>query len=74
MSSNRVMGCIAYVGVTVVLDDLGRILFVTDSDSNITKEFCSYRLLVLDGVLSGDFGDFECGRNAGEERSDLNLG
>ncbi|KAG1331391.1 putative SufE-like protein 2, chloroplastic [Cocos nucifera] len=37
VSSNRVMGCTAQVWVTATLDDLGRMRFAADSDSDITK-------------------------------------
>ncbi|XP_058093726.1 quinolinate synthase, chloroplastic [Magnolia sinica] len=48
--SNRVMGCTAQVWLSVHMDTSGRMRFSADSDSEITKGFCSCLVWVLDGA------------------------
>ncbi|RRT45623.1 hypothetical protein B296_00020041, partial [Ensete ventricosum] len=63
--ANRVMGCTAQVWLSVAVDELGRMRFAADSDSEITKGFCACLVSVLDGALPEevlelrpeDFGD-----------------
>ncbi|RRT44756.1 hypothetical protein B296_00048963 [Ensete ventricosum] len=49
--ANRVMGCTAQVWLSVAMDELGRVRFAADSDTEITKGFCACLLSVLDGAL-----------------------
>ncbi|KAL5718052.1 quinolinate synthase [Ranunculus cassubicifolius] len=51
VAENRVMGCTAQVWLDVSMDEIGRMRFAADSDSEITKGFCSCLIRVLDGVL-----------------------
>ncbi|XXG62492.1 hypothetical protein AAC387_Pa05g0838 [Persea americana] len=48
---NRVMGCTAQVWVAVRMDGEGRMRFAAESDSEITKGFCSCLIWVVDGVV-----------------------
>ncbi|XP_047316850.1 quinolinate synthase, chloroplastic-like [Impatiens glandulifera] len=48
--SNRVMGCTARVWLDAKMDSEGRMRFIADSDSEITKGFCSCLILILDGA------------------------
>ncbi|XP_057967534.1 quinolinate synthase, chloroplastic-like [Malania oleifera] len=48
VEANRVTGCTAQVWVDARLDDLGRMRFGADSDSEITKGFCSCLVWALD--------------------------
>lgn len=48
MAGNRVMGCTAQVWLEVTMDEEGRMRFAADSDSEITKGFCSCLIWVLD--------------------------
>ncbi|XP_008793728.2 quinolinate synthase, chloroplastic [Phoenix dactylifera] len=78
--SNRVMGCTAQVWVTASLDDLGRMRFAADSDSEITKGFCFCVISVLDGALPEevldvkpeDFGDLNVVGLPGRANSRVN--
>lgn len=61
---NRVMGCTTQVWLDVMIDGNGVMRFRVDSDSEITKGFCSCLISVLDGaeadeVLSVGTDDFE---------------
>ncbi|KAL2547055.1 SufE-like protein 2 [Forsythia ovata] len=47
---NRVMGCTAQVWLEVKMDNNGVMKFRVDSDSEITKGFCSCLIWVLDGA------------------------
>ncbi|KAM0060613.1 putative quinolinate synthase [Helianthus debilis subsp. tardiflorus] len=47
--ANRVMGCTAQVWLDVRMDSDGTMRFLADSDSEITKGFCSCLISVLDG-------------------------
>lgn len=51
---NRVPGCAAQVWVEVVVDEGGRMRFGADSDSEITKGFCSCLIFLLDGAFPLD--------------------
>ncbi|XP_002282353.2 sufE-like protein 2, chloroplastic isoform X1 [Vitis vinifera] len=48
--ANRVTGCTAEVWLDVRLDEFGGTRFAVDSDSEITKGFCSCLIRVLDGA------------------------
>ncbi|XP_008811746.1 sufE-like protein 2, chloroplastic [Phoenix dactylifera] len=80
VSSNRVEGCTAQVWVTAALDDLGRMRFAADSDSEITKGFCSCLISVLDGALPEevlevrpeDFGDLDVAGMPARAKSRVN--
>ncbi|XP_043806442.1 quinolinate synthase, chloroplastic isoform X2 [Manihot esculenta] len=50
VDSNRVMGCTARVWLDAQLDHYGKMRFLTDSDSEITRGFCACLLSVLDGA------------------------
>ncbi|XP_042498331.1 quinolinate synthase, chloroplastic-like [Macadamia integrifolia] len=52
--SNRVMGCTTQVWLDASLDDSGRMRFSADSDSEITKGFCSCLVWILDGAFSDE--------------------
>ncbi|KAK3223473.1 hypothetical protein Dsin_010498 [Dipteronia sinensis] len=47
--ANKVTGCTTQVWLEVVMDDRGKMRFRADSDSEITKGFCSCLITVLDG-------------------------
>jgi sulfur transfer protein SufE len=47
---NRVTGCATQVWVEAELDELGRVRFRADSDSEISKGFCSCLIHLLDGA------------------------
>ncbi|KAG8383247.1 hypothetical protein BUALT_Bualt05G0164500 [Buddleja alternifolia] len=51
---NRVMGCTAQVWLEVKMDQNGVMRFRVDSDSEITKGFCSCLIWVMDGGLAED--------------------
>ncbi|KAM1259425.1 hypothetical protein ACFX2J_038739 [Malus domestica] len=50
VDSNRVMGCTAQVWLQAEMDEEGKMRFVADSDSEITRGFCSCLVSVLDGT------------------------
>ncbi|XP_076903987.1 quinolinate synthase, chloroplastic-like [Bidens hawaiensis] len=50
VSKNRVMGCTTQVWLDVRIDDDGVVRFLADSDSEITRGFCSCLVSVLDGA------------------------
>ncbi|KAK6924770.1 Quinolinate synthetase A [Dillenia turbinata] len=50
VSENRVMGCTAQVWLEVKMNNEGRMRFMADSDSGMTKGFCSCLIWVLDGA------------------------
>ncbi|XP_024971112.1 quinolinate synthase, chloroplastic [Cynara cardunculus var. scolymus] len=50
ITANRVMGCTAQVWLDVRMDADGKMRFLADSDSEITKGFCSCLISVLDGA------------------------
>ncbi|XP_057950662.1 quinolinate synthase, chloroplastic [Malania oleifera] len=47
---NRVMGCTTQVWLEARMDEVGRMRFAADSDSEITRGFCSCLVWVLDGA------------------------
>ncbi|KAF3436752.1 hypothetical protein FNV43_RR19503 [Rhamnella rubrinervis] len=50
VDSNRVMGCTAQVWLEARMDKEGKMRFAADSDSEITRGFCSCLISVLDGA------------------------
>ncbi|KAA8542209.1 hypothetical protein F0562_023361 [Nyssa sinensis] len=50
LTENRVMGCTVQVWLDVRMDGDGKMRFAADSDSEITKGFCSCLVWVLDGA------------------------
>ncbi|KAH7515721.1 hypothetical protein FEM48_Zijuj10G0056500 [Ziziphus jujuba var. spinosa] len=50
VAENRVVGCATQVWLEVEMDDLGRMRFRADSDSEISKGFCSCLIWMLDGA------------------------
>ncbi|KAH7528387.1 quinolinate synthase, chloroplastic [Ziziphus jujuba] len=50
VDSNRVMGCTARVWLEARMDKEGKMRFAADSDSEITRGFCSCLISVLDGA------------------------
>ncbi|KAM1186113.1 hypothetical protein ACFX2I_015246 [Malus domestica] len=50
VDSNRVMGCTARVWLQADMDEEGKMRFAADSDSEITRGFCSCLVSVLDGA------------------------
>ncbi|KAH7681573.1 Quinolinate synthase protein [Dioscorea alata] len=77
---NRVMGCTAQVWVSASIDSSGRMRFAADSDSEITRGFCSCLIEVLDGALpeevlemrSEDLGDLNVVGLPGRANSRVN--
>ena len=64
VQENRVVGCATQVWVEVKMDENGRVWFRADSDSEISKGFCSCLIWVLNGaegeeVLELKTEDFE---------------
>lgn len=51
IAANRVMGCTAQVWLDATMDAEGRMRFSADSDSEITRGFCSCLVWVLNGAL-----------------------
>ncbi|KAK4264408.1 hypothetical protein QN277_025587 [Acacia crassicarpa] len=51
VNSNRVMGCTAQVWLEVRIDGEGKMRFAADSDSEISRGFCSCLVWMLDGCL-----------------------
>ncbi|XP_071731716.1 quinolinate synthase, chloroplastic [Rutidosis leptorrhynchoides] len=68
-TANRVMGCTAQVWLDVRMDSDGLMRFSADSDSEVTKGFCSLLISVLDGakpdevlaMKSDDLGELNIG-------------
>lgn len=54
LDSNRVMGCTAQVWLEVRIDQEGKMRFAADSDSEISRGFCSCLVSVLDGAMPED--------------------
>ncbi|XP_002511303.3 quinolinate synthase, chloroplastic [Ricinus communis] len=50
VDSNRVMGCTSRVWLDAQLDNYGKMRFLADSDSDVTRGFCACLLSVLDGA------------------------
>ncbi|KAG2708094.1 hypothetical protein I3843_05G160400 [Carya illinoinensis] len=76
---NRVTGCTTQVWLEAELDELGRVRFRADSDSEISKGFCSCLIYMLDGadpeevvkVKSEDLADMNVGLH-GKSHSRVN--
>uniref|UniRef100_A0A803L0W1 DUF295 domain-containing protein n=3 Tax=Chenopodium quinoa TaxID=63459 RepID=A0A803L0W1_CHEQI len=66
---NRVPGCAAQVWLEVVVDEVGRMRFGADSDSEITKGFCSCLIFLLDGAFPEDVLKVKA-----EDLADMNVG
>lgn len=66
---NRVAGCATQVWVEAELDELGRVRFSADSDSEISKGFCSCLIHVLDGAEPEEVVKVKA-----EDLADLNVG
>ncbi|XP_074295779.1 quinolinate synthase, chloroplastic [Silene latifolia] len=66
---NRVRGCAAQVWLEVVKDEMGRMRFGADSDSEITKGFCSCLIFLLDGAYPQDILKVKA-----EDLTDMNVG
>ncbi|GAB2280531.1 hypothetical protein Dimus_015157 [Dionaea muscipula] len=66
---NRVAGCAAQVWLEVEMDELGRIRFGAESDSEITKGFCSCLIYLLDGASPEEVLQVK-----GEDLADMNVG
>lgn len=54
VDGNRVAGCTTEVWLEVKMDDNGRMRFKADSDSEITKGFCSCLIWLLDGAEAAE--------------------
>lgn len=54
VSENRVAGCTVEVWLEVKMDDNGRMRFKADSDSEITKGFCSCLIWMLNGAEASE--------------------
>ncbi|XP_040986863.1 quinolinate synthase, chloroplastic [Juglans microcarpa x Juglans regia] len=67
--SNRVMGCTAQVWLQAQLDQYGKMKFAAESDSEITKGFCSCLVWVLDGAAPEEVLKVKT-----EDLADLNVG
>ncbi|KAI6675426.1 hypothetical protein NL676_003332 [Syzygium grande] len=52
VDSKRVMGCTAQVWLEVKMEQDGRMRFAADSDSEITRGFCSCLISLLDGAAA----------------------
>ncbi|GMP33891.1 hypothetical protein CsSME_00007008 [Camellia sinensis var. sinensis] len=78
--SNRVMGCTAQVWLDVMMEGDGKMRFKADSDSEITKGFCSCLIWVLDGappeevlgLKTEDLGALNVGGLQGRSNSRVN--
>ncbi|XP_030928759.1 sufE-like protein 2, chloroplastic isoform X1 [Quercus lobata] len=66
---NRVTGCTTQVWVEAELDESGRVRFRADSDSEISKGFCSCLIYVLDGADPEEVAMVKA-----NDLSDLNVG
>lgn len=66
---NRVTGCTTQVWVEAELDESGRVRFRADSDSEISKGFCSCLIYVLDGADPDEVAMVKA-----DDLSDLNVG
>ncbi|KAK4597874.1 hypothetical protein RGQ29_015407 [Quercus rubra] len=66
---NRVTGCTTQVWVEAELDESGRVRFRADSDSEISKGFCSCLICVLDGADPEEVAMVKA-----DDLSDLNVG
>lgn len=66
---NRVPGCAAQVWVEVEVDEMGRMRYGADSDSEITKGFCSCLIFLLNGAFPEDVVKVKA-----EDLADMNVG
>ncbi|KAF3624493.1 Quinolinate synthase, chloroplastic [Capsicum annuum] len=53
-TENRVPGCTAQVWLHVSIDEEGKMRFLADSDSEMTKGFCACLVWMLDGAAPGE--------------------
>ncbi|KAF8092786.1 hypothetical protein N665_0401s0033 [Sinapis alba] len=67
--ANRVTGCTTQVWVEIKIDELGRMRFKADSDSEISKGFCSCLIWILDGAKPEEVMGVR-----GEDLSEMNIG
>ncbi|CAH8346703.1 unnamed protein product [Eruca vesicaria subsp. sativa] len=66
---NRVTGCTTQVWLEIKMDELGRMRFKADSDSEISKGFCSCLIWILDGAKPEEVMGVR-----GEDLSEMNVG
>ncbi|GAB2214315.1 hypothetical protein Droror1_Dr00018658 [Drosera rotundifolia] len=66
---NRIPGCAAQVWLEVEMDEFGKMRFGADSDSEITKGFCSCLVYLLDGATPEEVLQVKA-----EELADMNVG
>lgn len=66
---NRVPGCAAQVWLEVGVDEGGRMRFGADSDSEITKGFCSCLIFLLNGAYPQEVLKVKA-----EDLADMNVG
>ncbi|CAL5396056.1 unnamed protein product [Camellia sinensis] len=69
LESNRVKGCTTQVWLEAKMDSKGLMRFRADSDSEITKGFCSCLIWVLDGAVPDEVLAVR-----GEDLVDMNVG
>ncbi|KAK6930935.1 Fe-S metabolism associated domain, SufE-like [Dillenia turbinata] len=67
--ANRVSGCTAQVWLEVKIDEFEKMRFLADSDSEITKGFCSCLIWLLDGASPEEVLNVKT-----EDLRDLNVG
>ncbi|KAF8082534.1 hypothetical protein N665_0821s0010 [Sinapis alba] len=67
--ANRVPGCTTQVWLEIKMDELGRMRFRADSDSEISKGFCSCLIWILDGAKPEEVMSVR-----GEDLADMNVG
>ncbi|KAG2321941.1 hypothetical protein Bca52824_015154 [Brassica carinata] len=67
--ANRVTGCTTQVWLEIKMDELGRMRFKADSDSEISKGFCSCLIWILDGAKPEEVMGVK-----GEDLSEMNVG
>ncbi|XP_050374188.1 sufE-like protein 2, chloroplastic [Argentina anserina] len=66
---NRVPGCTTQVWLAAEVDELGRMRFCADSDSEISKGFCSCLIWMLDGAEPREVLEIR-----GKDLEDVNVG
>ncbi|CAN7039969.1 unnamed protein product [Brassica rapa subsp. trilocularis] len=66
---NRVPGCTTQVWLDIKMDELGRMRFRADSDSEISKGFCSCLIWILDGAKPEEVMNVR-----GEDLAEMNVG
>lgn len=69
VQANKVAGCATQVWLEVVMDERGRMRFRADSDSEISKGFCSCLIMVLDGAEPEEVLGFKT-----EDLTEMNVG